>query len=102
MTEKQMKLGIMQPYIFPYIGYFQLIAAVDHFVIHDDVQWIKSGWINRNRILANNQPGYITLPVRSGSSFLNINEREYVPEIENHKKRILRQIEGAYRKAPYR
>jgi hypothetical protein len=94
-------LGIMQPYLFPYIGYFQLIGAVDHFVIHDDVQWIKGGWINRNRILVQGQPQYITLPVQKAGSSLNINQREFPPDIEEQKKKTLRQIEAAYRKAPY-
>ena len=48
------KLAIMQPYFFPYIGYFQLINAVDKFVIFDDIQYIRHGWINRNRILSPN------------------------------------------------
>lgn len=47
-----MKIAIMQPYFFPYIGYFQLISAVDEFILFDDVQYIKKGWINRNRILS--------------------------------------------------
>ncbi len=51
-----MKLAIMQPYFFPYIGYWQLIHAVDRFVIYDDVNYIKGGWINRNRILINGEP----------------------------------------------
>lgn len=46
-----MKLAIMQPYFMPYIGYFQLIKAVDKFVIYDDVNYINRGWINRNNIL---------------------------------------------------
>ena len=46
-----MKLGIMQPYFFPYIGYFQLINAVDEFLVYDNVNFIKKGWINRNNIL---------------------------------------------------
>jgi hypothetical protein len=96
-----MKLGIMQPYIFPYIGYLQLIAAVDHFVIHDDVPWIKNGWINRNRILVHGQAQYITLPVQKGTSSLMINERLFLEEIESHKKKVLRQTEGAYREAPH-
>lgn len=96
-----MRLAIMQPYIFPYIGYFQLIAAVDCFVIHDDAQWIKGGWINRNRILVHGQPHYITLPLQKNSSFTNINQRHFSADIEARKKKLLRQIEGAYRKAPY-
>ena len=96
-----MKLGIMQPYIFPYIGYFQLIKLVDKFVIHDDVQWIKGGWINRNRILINGEAQYFTIPIRKGSNYLNINQREISPNFNAHKKKILRQIESAYKKAPY-
>ncbi len=50
-----MKIGIMHPYFFPYIGYFQLINAVDRFVIYDDVNFIRRGWINRNRISVNGE-----------------------------------------------
>jgi len=96
-----LKLGIMQPYFFPYIGYFQLIGSVDQFVIHDDVQWIKGGWVNRNRILLNAQPHYITLPLKKDSSLLNINERELSLDTESKKNKIIRQIEGAYGRAPY-
>jgi hypothetical protein len=96
----EMKLGIMQPYVFPYIGYFQLINAVDQFVIHDDVQWIKGGWINRNRILVQGRPQYITLPLKKESALLNINQRLLTTDIEKQKEKIIRQIEGAYRKAP--
>lgn len=46
-----MAVAIMQPYFFPYLGYFQLVQAVDDFVFYDDVMFIKKGWINRNRIL---------------------------------------------------
>jgi hypothetical protein len=90
----------MQPYLFPYIGYFQLISAVNQFVIHDDVQWIKGGWINRNRILVKGEPHYITLPVQKDSTLLNINERTLSEDFEPQGKRIMRQIEEAYRKAP--
>lgn len=48
-----MKLGIMQPYFMPYIGYFQLMKAVDKYVVYDDVNYIKGGWGNRNHILIN-------------------------------------------------
>ena len=91
----------MQPYLFPYIGYFQLIHAVDQFVIHDDVQHIKGGWITRNRILVNGQWHYITLPVKKDAHYLDINERYFTEHFEKNKKRILRQIEGTYRKAPH-
>ena len=57
-----MKLGIMQPYFFPYIGYWQLMNAVDKYVIYDDVNFIKGGWINRNRILINGKSQYFNVP----------------------------------------
>ncbi|MET0385503.1 MAG: WbqC family protein, partial [Polyangiales bacterium] len=57
-----MRLAIMQPYFFPYQGYFQLLAAVDKFVLYDDVAFIKNGWINRNRILSAAGVEYITVP----------------------------------------
>jgi len=96
-----MKLGIMQPYLFPYIGYFQLISICDQFIIHDDVQYIKGGWINRNRILVNGKPEYITLPIRKDNSLLSINQRYFTSDLELFKKGLIRKIEGAYRKAPF-
>ncbi len=95
-----MKVGIMQPYLFPYIGYFQLINAVDVFVFHDDVQYIKGGWINRNRILINTEPSWITLPVRSAPAGFVICQRRYGDQFAADKARILRRIEAAYRTAP--
>lgn len=95
-----MKLGIMQPYFFPYIGYFQLINAVDTFVIHDDVQWIKNGWINRNRILVNGEDRFITLPLQKDSSLLDINQRCLSADIDAQKEKIGRQVRESYRKAP--
>jgi WbqC-like protein family. len=92
-----MKLAIMQPYFFPYIGYFQLIRAVDKFVFYDDVNFIKNGWINRNRILLNNQAIYITVQLKGASSFKQINFVEFTDNREKLKKTI----EQAYKKAPY-
>ena len=62
-----MKLAIMQPYLFPYIGYFQLIHAVDTFVVYDDVNFIKGGWINRNFILSQGKKSRITLQLKGAS-----------------------------------
>jgi hypothetical protein len=64
-----MKLGIMQPYFFPYLGYFDLLYNVDLFIVYDTVQFIKQGWINRNRILHSNKSGwqYISIPVDRAS-----------------------------------
>ena len=74
-----MKIAIMQPYFFPYIGYWQLIHAVDHFVIYDDVNYIKGGWINRNRILINGKPAYITVPLHKASAFKRICDTDLQP-----------------------
>ena len=91
----------MQPYLFPYIGYFQLIHAVDCFVIHDDVQWIKGGWINRNRILTNGDPCMITLPVQRPSSTSRINECTLPRDTATHQKKLLNSIHASYRKAAH-
>ncbi len=96
-----MKLGIMQPYLFPWIGYFQLIHHVDELVVYDDVQYIKGGWINRNRIVVNGRPCYITLPVLNQSHKLPICARRFAPSFERDKRRILKSIETAYAAAPY-
>lgn len=93
-----MIVSIMQPYFFPYLGYFQLIAASDVFVLHDDVQYIKDGWVNRNRVLRNGQPAWITLPVLRGAHDLPINDRYY--RLVPCARRILRQLENCYRTAP--
>ena len=69
-----MKVAIMQPYFFPYLGYFQLIAAVDVFVIFDDVNYINKGWINRNNILANGRAQPINLALGNRSQNLLINQ----------------------------
>jgi hypothetical protein len=63
-----MKLAIMQPYFFPYVGYFGLIDSVDKFVFYDDVDFIKNGWINRNRIFVSGKVGYMTIPLLGASS----------------------------------
>ncbi len=65
-------LAIMQPYLFPYIGYWQLMKAVDRFVIYDDVNYIKGGWINRNRILIQGAPAYMTIPLVQASPNMTI------------------------------
>jgi hypothetical protein len=93
------KLAIMQPYFFPYIGYFQLINAVDEFVIYDNIEFTKKGWINRNRILVNKQDTYITLPLKKDSDYLDIRERFLADSWSLERKAMLNRIEGAYRKA---
>lgn len=92
-------IGIMQPYFMPYIGYFQLIEAVDEFIIYDNIQYTKKGWINRNRILTDGTDKYITLPLKKDSDFLEVRERVLSETFDPGK--LLRQIETAYRRAPY-
>jgi len=94
-----MKLAIMQPYIFPYIGYFQLINAVDKFVILDDVNYINKGWINRNNILVNGKANLFTIPLKDASQNKLINEITISDEIKWQSK-FLRTIELNYKKAP--
>ncbi len=94
-----MKLAIMQPYFLPYIGYFQLINAVDKFVILDDVNYINKGWINRNRILVNGKAQLITIPLKEASQNKHISEIELINEI-NWKFKLLKTFEFNYKKAP--
>ena len=91
-----MKLAIMQPYLFPYLGYFQLIQAVDSFVIYDYVNFMKGGWINRNFIIAQGKPQRITLPLQGASPNKLINQ----VNIENNNVKILKSIKHSYTKAP--
>jgi len=91
-----MRLAIMQPYLFPYIGYFQLIHAVDTFVLYDDVNFIKGGWINRNFILSQGKPSRITLQLQGASPNLLINQIT----VGNNKKKLLKSIQQSYSKAP--
>jgi hypothetical protein len=95
-----MKVGIMQPYFFPYLGYWQLLSVVDKYVVYDDVAYIKGGWINRNNILLNGKAHLITLSLEQSSSFKNINEIDVTHNIKQREK-ILKTLEAAYKKAPY-
>lgn len=92
-------VAIMQPYFFPYIGYFQLVAAVDTFVVYDNIKYTKKGWINRNRLLQNGKDVMFSLPLKSGSDSLDVCERELAAEFNRGK--LLNQIRGAYQRAPF-
>jgi hypothetical protein len=94
-----MRLAIMQPYFFPYIGYFQLIAAADVFVVYDNIKYTKKGWINRNRMLQNGKDVMFSVPLKSDSDSLDVCERELAADFNRDK--LLNQIKGAYRRAPY-
>lgn len=94
------KVAVMQPYFMPYIGYFQMIKAVDYFVFYDDVNYIKGGWINRNRIKANNEAKYFTVPLISSSPnrlIKDIEVKTNSKEYANLKKTVIQN----YAKAPY-
>jgi hypothetical protein len=94
-----MKLAIMQPYFLPYIGYFQLIAAVNTFVVYDNIKYTKKGWVNRNRMLRNGADVTFSLPLAKDSDSLHIVDRELAMDFDREK--LLSQFKGAYAKAPY-
>ena len=93
----------MQPYLFPYLGYFQLMHAVDRFVVYDDVAFIKQGWINRNRILINGRPSYFTVPIKHASSFAPIHDTLVDDEGQHARwiEKMLKTFDNAYRRAPH-
>lgn len=87
----------MQPYFFPYLGYFQLIHSVDKFIFYDDVNFIKGGWINRNLLYNNNKAGYFTLRLSNPSPNRKINSIEILDNIDTLRKTLIQ----TYRKAPF-
>ena len=91
--------AIMQPYFVPYIGYFQLIASADLFVVYDNIKYTKKGWINRNRILLDDHPVSLSLPLKKASDFLDIRDRELAADFSGVQ--LLNQLRGAYRRAPF-
>jgi hypothetical protein len=93
-----MKVAIMQPYFLPYLGYFQLIAAVDLFIVYDNIKYVKSGWINRNRLCRNGEAATFSLPLKHASDSLDVRERELAVQFDPEK--LLNQFRGAYRHAP--
>lgn len=99
MWSTGMKLGIMQPYFLPYIGYFQLIAAVDTFIIYDNIKYTKKGWINRNRMLQNCKDAVFSLQLKKDSDYLNVAQRELSADFSREK--LLNKFQGAYIKAPF-
>ena len=95
-----MKLAVMQPYFFPYLGYFQLFHAVDLFVIYDDVNFIKGGWINRNFILMNGRSQRITVPLAEASSFKTIAATKLSAD-RFWREKVLKTLRQAYSRAPH-
>lgn len=89
----------MQPYFLPYIGYFQLINAVDAFVVIDQLQYMRHWWINRNRYLLRGKDFMFIIPVKKDSQCVNIGDRYIADSFDRNK--LLNQLSNAYRKAPY-
>lgn len=90
--------AVMQPYFFPYIGYFQLMYAVNVFVFYDDVQYIDRGWVNRNRIRIHDKHAWLTLPVQKAARAAAINERHYLVE-KPELRRVERTLAMSYGRA---
>ena len=100
---KKLSLGIMQPYFFPYIGYFQLLNTVDHWIAFDDIQFIDKGWINRNRVLHPDiakEWQYITLPLSKRGQFDKIRDIE-IDTRRDWRAQILGKLTSYKKKAPY-
>ena len=96
-----MKVGIMQPYLLPYLGYFQIMNACDKFVVYDNIKFTKKGWIHRNRMLLNNTDLMFSLPLKKDSDFLDIDQRFIADTFKSDKNKILGQIRSSYSKAPH-
>lgn len=99
MQHKMKTIGIMQPYFLPYIGYFQLLNAVDKFVVLDDVNYINRGWVNRNRLLLNCAPHTFTVPLRGASVNRLICDIELMNE-QSWREKLMSTIHHSYRLAP--
>ena len=94
------RLAIMQPYLFPYLGYFHLVQASDLFVFYDDVNFIKGGWINRNRILSQGKDLLFSVPLCGASQNKLISEVEVLPDFKWRTK-FFRQLQQSYGRAPH-
>ncbi len=92
-----MNVSIMQPYLFPWVGYFQLIFQSDIFVLYDDANFIKQGYINRNSILSNGQAQRFTIPITGASIHKRIGELSFSSKVD----KILKMFKQSYSKAKY-
>ena len=102
MNNFDKSLAVMQPYFFPYLGYFQLINAANVFVIYDNVEFTKKGWFHRNRLVFNGKIDYFTINIAKDSDFLDVVERKISSHFfEKEMPKILRKIRQNYHKAPY-
>lgn len=88
----------MQPYFLPYIGYWQLLSAVDRFVVYDNIKYTKRGWINRNRFLRHGKDAIFTVPLKRASESLDVVDRSVADDFDRGG--LLNQLAASYRKAP--
>ena len=97
----EMKLGIMQPYFFPYLGYFDLINYSDRWIIFDEVQYIRHGWMNRNRIHHPKEGClYIIVPIIKHARCTIIKDIA-ISDDPKWKSKILGQLNHYKKNAPY-
>ena len=94
-----MTLAIMQPYFLPYIGYWQLLASADRFVVYDNIKYTKQSWINRNRFLRDGEAVFFTLPLKHGSDALDIADRWLADDFDPAA--LLNPLTSTYRRAPF-
>jgi len=95
-----MNIGIMQPYFFPYIGYFKLIESVDKFIFLEDVNYINKGWINRNKINLHGKEYLFTVPLEKATQNKKINEI-YTKDFQQWRIKWTKTLEMGYKKRPY-
>lgn len=96
-----MTAAIMQPYFFPYLGYFSLIKESDLFILFDTPQYIRHGWINRNQILNNHgKPFYIMVPLMKMKRETPINQM-IIRNNENWQQKLFEQLKVYKNKAPF-
>jgi hypothetical protein len=94
-----MKTAIMQPYFFPYLGYYQLLKAADKFIFYDDVQYIQRGYINKNYIISKEGKIAITIPIKKQS--VNTNIQDTIVQNSDWKNKMLNSLFYTYKKAPF-
>lgn len=95
------KVAVMQPYFLPYIGYFQLINAVDEFIVYDNIQFSKKGWFHRNRMLQDGKDEYFSLTLKKDSDYLDVKDRYLSDSWKDEREKVLRKVKENYRKAPH-
>jgi len=94
-------LSAKQPYFLPHLAYYQVISAVDKYIIYSNINFIRHGWISRNRILMLNKgPSFFIVPLLHQSCNRKINEIR-IDQSYNWQRKILKSVSWNYRKAPY-